>query len=117
MKLRLFEQDQKTETLAAGYVVFREGDTGEEMFAVVDGSVDIVIRGLVVEAMHAGDVFGEMSLIEELPRAATAVVSFEAKVVRIDKKRFLFLVQQNPFFALQMMAILAERLRRTNGRL
>lgn len=84
------------------------------MFAVLDGAVEIVIRGKTVETMEAGDVFGEMALVEELPRAATAIAKSDAKLVRIDKKRFMFLVQQNPFFALQMMTIMAGRLRRMN---
>lgn len=117
MKIHLFNKDQHTESFPAGSTIFRDGDKGDEMFAVIDGAVDIVIRGQVVETMAAGDVFGEMALVEELPRTASAVVRTEAKVVRVDKKRFLFLVQQNPFFALQLMTIMADRLRRMNARL
>ncbi len=117
MKIHLFDKDQHTETFPAGSTLFRDGDKGDEMFAVVEGAVDIVIRGKVVETMGPGDVFGEMALVEELPRAAAAVVRADAKLVRIDKKRFLFLVQQNPFFALQLMTIMADRLRRMNEKL
>ncbi len=117
MKIHLFNKDQQAELFPAGSSVFSEGDKGDEMFAVIDGQVDIVIRGKVVETMEAGGVFGEMALVEELPRTAAAIVKSDAKLVRIDKKRFMFLVQQNPFFALQLMTIMADRLRRMNEKL
>ena len=116
MKIHLFDKDQHTETFPAGTVVFKEGDKGDEMFSVIDGVVEIHLRGKVVDTMEAGDVFGEMALVEELPRAASAVVKADAKLVRIDKRRFMFLVQQNPFFALQLMTIMADRLRRMNDK-
>jgi len=112
MQIHLFDQDQDAELFTAGSTIFREGDVGESMFAVLDGAVDIVIRGQTVETVGSGGVFGEMALIEELPRLATVVVRIDARVVSIDRKRFMFLVQQNPFFALQLMTVMAQRLRR-----
>jgi len=105
------------EHFTAGHAVFHEGDRGDHMFAVVKGSVEININGKVVETVEAGGVFGEMALVEEQPRVATALVKTDAELVRIDRKRFLFLVQQTPFFALQMMGIMAKRLRQMNQRL
>ena len=116
MQIHLFDKDQQSELFTAGTTVFQAGDTGDVMFAVVEGAVEIVLRGKVVDTMEAGDVFGEMALVEELPRAAAAVVKADAKLVRIDKRRFMFLVQQNPFFALQLMTIMADRLRRMNDK-
>ena len=52
-----------------------------------------------------------MALVEDKPRAASAIVKTDARLVAIDRKRFHFLVQQNPFFALQLMSIMAGRLR------
>lgn len=112
MKIKLFNNDTEFVSFAVGQNVFQEGDIGEHMYAVIDGTVDIVIRGKVVETISAGGVFGEMALIESRPRIATALVKTEAKLVPIDRKRFEFLVQQNPFFALQLMTIMAERLRK-----
>ncbi len=112
MKINLFDKDQDYTTMPAGGMVFREGDAADCMYALIGGAVEIVIRDRVVETVVAGGVFGEMALIEELPRNATARVTAEAKLVRIDRRRFLFLVQQNPFFALQLMTIMAGRLRR-----
>jgi len=117
MKINLFANDTDYVSYAAGQTVFREGDGGEQMFAVIDGTVEIVIRGKVVETITVGGVFGEMALIEQRPRIATAVVKTDAKLVPIDRRRFEFLVQQSPFFALQIMTIMAERLRRMDEEL
>jgi CRP-like cAMP-binding protein len=112
MKINLFNKDTEFVKFTAGQVVFREGDEGDKMFAVVDGNVDIIIKGNVVEKIGAGGVFGEMALIESRPRVATALVSADAKLVSVDRRRFEFLVQQNPYFALQIMSIMAARLRK-----
>ena len=117
MKINLFDKDQDYSILAAGQVLFREGDAADSMFAVIEGKVDIVIHGQLVETVEAGGVFGEMALIEDQPRNATATVTAAAKVVKIDRKRFMFLVQQNPYFAVQLMTVMAGRLRRMDERL
>ena len=66
----------------------------------------------MIETIEAGGVFGEMALVENRPRSATATVKSDAKLVPIDRNRFMFLVQQTPFFALQLLTIVTERLRR-----
>ena len=105
MKINLFDKDQEYTIAATGLVVFRAGDAADRMYAVIEGQVDIVINGQLVETVEAGGVFGEMALIEDRPRVATATVSAQAKLVSIDRKRFLFLVQQNPYFAIQLMTV------------
>lgn len=117
MNIHLFDRDQQAEAYAAGRVIFQEGDPGAHMYAVLDGSVDIIIRGKTVETVEAGGVFGEMALVEDRVRIATAQVKAPAKLVQIDRRRFEFLVQQNPYFALQLMAVMALRLRRMDEKL
>jgi CRP/FNR family transcriptional regulator, cyclic AMP receptor protein len=118
MTINLFNSDPHAEKFPVGQTVFREGEHGDHMFAVVKGSVDLVINDKVVETVGPGGVFGEMALVEEQqPRVATALVKADAELVRIDRKRFLFLVQQTPYFSLQLMAIMATRLRQMNKRL
>ena len=112
MKIRLFENSSDFIVLPAGHVVFNAGDPGDRMYAVIGGAVDIVVRGQVIETVEAGGIFGEMALVEDLPRSASAIVKNEVKLVPIDQKRFLFMVQQTPFFAVQLLGIVTARLRR-----
>jgi CRP/FNR family transcriptional regulator, cyclic AMP receptor protein len=108
----LFNNEPDVRTFAAGQVIFEEGDPGDLMFAVVQGEVDVFKAGEHLRTLTLGDIFGEMSLIDDAPRSATALAKTACKLAAIDKKRFMLLVQQTPFFAIQMMQILTERLRK-----
>ncbi len=111
MTTHLFDQDTNFVPYPANTYIFNEGDQPDVMFAVQTGKVEIVIRGRVVETIGPGGLFGEMALIENSPRSASALAISESRVVSIDRARFLFLVQQTPFFALHMLAVLSDRLR------
>ncbi|MBV8150546.1 MAG: cyclic nucleotide-binding domain-containing protein, partial [Candidatus Eremiobacteraeota bacterium] len=82
------------------------------MYVIAEGDVEIRIGDTVLERIEAGGIFGEMALIEHLPRSATAVAITETKLSPITQRRFLYLVQNHPFFALEVMQVLAHRLRR-----
>jgi CRP-like cAMP-binding protein len=109
---RLFEHASDAKSVAAGTTIFKVGDERDFMYAVLDGQVDIVVNGHIVETVVSGGIFGEMALIEKDRRTATAVASTDAKVVAVDERRFLFLIQQTPNFALHVMRVLSDRLRR-----
>jgi CRP/FNR family cyclic AMP-dependent transcriptional regulator len=117
MQIHLFDKDKDALPYSAGSTVFKEGDAGEQMYAVLGGSVDIIIHGQTVETIEAGGVFGEMALIEDRPRVASAIVKADARLVAIDRKRFMNVVQHNPFFALQLMGVMAGRLRKMDEKL
>jgi len=112
----LFDKTDDFTIFAPGQTVFREGDTGDYMYVVKEGAVDIIINNRIVDTVRTGGVFGEMALIEDRPRSAAAVAQIESKLVRVNRTRFAFLVQQTPFFALQLMSIMASRLRRMDQR-
>jgi CRP-like cAMP-binding protein len=67
-----------------------------------------------METVGPGGILGEMALIENRDRSGAAIARTECKVVAIDEKRFQFLVQETPFFAIQVMRIMARRLRHMN---
>ena len=98
-----------------GETIFKEGEPADCMFSVVEGSVAIELRGAVVEHIGPGGVFGEMALIDGQPRSATAVAAADCSLAAINEKRFLRLVEQTPKFALQLMQVITERLRRTSA--
>jgi len=102
---------QRTLEVPAGSTVFQQGDAGEEMYGVIAGEVELRAGDRVVRTLGADDVFGEMALIEPAPRSATAVATKDSVLAVIDKHRFLFLVQETPMFALQVMSAMAARQR------
>ncbi|MCB9455204.1 MAG: Crp/Fnr family transcriptional regulator [Anaerolineaceae bacterium] len=102
----------------AGDTIFNEGDPGNaKMYAVKSGEVDIVHSGRVLETVKPGYFFGEMSLVDSSPRSATAVAKSDCHIVEVDKYHFLYLTHEAPMFALQVMHIMAERIRRLNAAL
>jgi CRP/FNR family transcriptional regulator, cyclic AMP receptor protein len=107
----LFRFEQDAEPFAAGRPIFRVGDPGAAMYGVKEGEVDIIVNGKVLETVGPGGFFGEMALIDKQPRSAGATAKNDCKLVRIDERRFQYLVQQTPFFALQLMRVLVRRLR------
>jgi CRP/FNR family cyclic AMP-dependent transcriptional regulator len=109
---RLFGRDKNALDIAAGDYIFHEGDQSSEMYVVLDGQVDIIIGDKIVETVDPGGMFGEMALIGPAPRSASAVARFDARIVPVDNRRFQFLIQQTPYFAIHVMGVLADRLRR-----
>ena len=99
-----------------GQTVFKQGDPGSDcMFGVVEGAVDIQIGAETLERVHPTHVFGEMALIDQRPRSATAIAAVDSRIAVINKKRFLHLVEATPHFALSMMQVITERLRRASA--
>jgi len=98
----------------AGDVIFREGDPAGELFIIQSGEIEIRLGNRVLETLPQYSIFGEMALIDSAPRSATAVAATDAKLVPISEKQFLFLVSNTPYFALNVMRIMARRLRLAN---
>jgi CRP-like cAMP-binding protein len=97
-----------------GDVIFREGDVGDCLYVIREGAVDITLGNRVLKLMQPGDIFGEMSLIDGEPRSANAVARAETTVIPINEEQFLFLVGKLPYFAINVMRVLAMRLRDMN---
>lgn len=113
----LFEHADDTRAVPAGTTIFREGDPRDFLYAVIEGEVDLLVKGRLIETVGRGGIFGEMALIDKCDRIATAVARTDAKVAPVDEQRFLFLVQQTPNFAVHVMRVLSDRLRRMDERL
>jgi CRP/FNR family transcriptional regulator, cyclic AMP receptor protein len=107
----LFLNETDPKHFRAGECIFGEGDTGDFMYGVIEGQVDILKHGKVVDTVGPGGIFGEMALIDHTARSATAVAKTDCKAAQIAEKRFYFLVQQTPNFALHLLRLLTDRLR------
>ena len=98
----------------AGDVIFRQGDPAQELFIVQSGEVEIRLGNRVLETLPQYSIFGEMALIDTAPRSATAIAASDAKLVSVSEKQFLFLISNTPYFALNVMRVMARRLRAAN---
>jgi len=114
-EINIFKNAPGAEDVAAGNALFHEGDPGDVMFAVVAGAVELTHGDRIVDEIGPGGILGEMALIDPGPRSATATARQPSRVERVDQRSFTCLVHEHPTFALQVMRIMAERLRRANG--
>jgi CRP/FNR family cyclic AMP-dependent transcriptional regulator len=99
---------------AAGQVIFNAGSPGDVMYVVKEGEVDVLVRDRVVETIGPGGILGEMALIDRGPRSASAVAKTDCQLVPIDEARFKYMVQQTPYFAIEVMRVMVRRLRHMN---
>lgn len=97
----------------AGDKIFSKGDeSNATLYAVREGTVDIVNNGVVINSIGPKEFFGEMALIDSSVRSADAIARTDCKIAYVDRTKFLFLVHETPTFALQVMHIMAERIRK-----
>jgi len=110
-------REKETLDFAAGQTVFKAGDAGDTMYVVNAGEIEIRDGSTVLESAGPGSIVGELALIDDEPRSATVVAKTDCRLVPIDRRRFQFMVTETPFFALAVMKVLADRLRRTSSRM
>lgn len=106
--------DEAPLRLDPGQVIFSAGDTGREMFIVRTGSVELRIGETVLETVEQGGIFGELALVDPAPRSATAIAGPDCTLVLLDASAFNDLVRRVPSLALEVMRVMARRLRRVN---
>src|SRR3954467_9285204 len=102
--------------LDAGQVLFKKGDVGHEIYVVRSGELQILDGNQVFETVGPGGIVGEMALVDGGPRSATVRAISASEVNPLDERRFLFMVQQTPYFALRLMRVMSTRLRAMNSR-
>jgi CRP/FNR family cyclic AMP-dependent transcriptional regulator len=110
----LMELDDAPLKVEPGKVIFSAGDQGREMFIVRTGSVELHLGGTLLETVGQGGLFGELALVDPAPRSATAVAGPDCTLVLVDETSFNGLVRRVPGLALEVMRVMARRLRRTN---
>lgn len=115
--IKLFKPSDATHTIPAGQFVFHAGEPASCAYVLLEGEAEVLINDQVVERAAPGSLLGEMALIERRERSASLRAATDCRFVAIDERRFLFLVQQHPFFALHVMQVMAERLRHMNATL
>ena len=104
-------------------VIFEEGSSGSEMYLIHSGKVLLSVgqseaQQVPLVVLNPGDFFGEMALVDDSPRSATAsAAEDDTELIVMDRAGFLFMVRQQPEFALSLMHTLCQRLRDMDKRL
>lgn len=109
--LELFGQSVDDRNFSAGEWLFHEGTPGDLVYVLLEGEVEISVRGEVLWLAQPGDLLGEMALIDTKSRSASAQAKTDCTVAAVGEQRFLELVGRTPEFSLHVMRVLADRLR------
>jgi CRP/FNR family cyclic AMP-dependent transcriptional regulator len=112
----LMHLDETPRSHVEGQIIFEEGQSASEMYIVREGVVTLKKADQVIETLGPGAVFGEMALLDQAPRSATAVAGPGCVVAVVDEATFNRLVRAVPGFALELMRLLARRLRKEPSR-
>jgi CRP/FNR family cyclic AMP-dependent transcriptional regulator len=118
-KLLCFSADRLT--FAAGQVIFNAGDVGDSAYVIIDGSVEISVPTpsgpIVINEMGKNDLLGEIAIVGEVPRTATAKAVTKLETLKISKELFMKIIHENPDAATELIKILAARLASTTSQL
>jgi CRP/FNR family transcriptional regulator, cyclic AMP receptor protein len=125
---KLFKAFGKQQVVTAGSVFFAENDkaarggffksgTVNHMYFLAQGEVTLTAAGHMLDTIRAGEIFGEMAVVSDIPRSATATAKGECIVLTLDAQQFQTAIQHMPEFALMLMSVMFDRLRLVAARL
>lgn len=124
LALEFFKLGGTLEKFPAGKPIFVENEKasgffskGARIYLLLDGDVALTRAGKPLELVLPGEIFGEMAAIAEIPRSASATARKSCRVLSLDEKAFQHALQQMPEFALMLLSVMAQRLRRGLSRL
>jgi CRP/FNR family cyclic AMP-dependent transcriptional regulator len=109
--LEIFKDSDELIRYPAGTVIIVEGAEGSHMYVVIDGEVDISLKGRVIARATKGDIVGEMALINSDIRSATVTAKSDCTLAVIDQTSFQSLLRHVPDFSMHVMNVLAGRLK------
>jgi len=112
-----FQNARNLVNLQSGLVLFSEGEPGQTMYVLMQGSAAICVGGEVIEVASPGALLGEMALVNSSPRSATVITRSDCRVISINRSQFDALVRESPEFARHVMTVMADRLRHMNEKL
>jgi CRP-like cAMP-binding protein len=109
--LKMFLKTDEVLEYAQGDTIFSEGDTGDVYYVILEGDVRLEIDAMPIRTAHAGEAFGEMALLDDSPRSASAIADSDCRLYPISAERFEEMVEQTPYFLRPMLELTLRRLR------
>lgn len=110
-----FNKFSEAESFEAGEVIIEEGQSDDTIYVIRSGEAQVIHNGEVLATLGEGELFGEMALIDNLPRSATVVALTDTVVVPVNRDHFYALLQRTPVFGATVMHLISGRLRRAAG--
>ncbi len=101
LTVSIFQKKSDPKAFSPGQVIFEE-QPGDKMYGILEGEVDILVNGKIVETIEAGEVFDVGVLVGVKNRTYTAIAKVNSKLVFLDEREFLFAVQETPMFAVDL---------------
>ncbi len=111
--IKILQNSSNVQSFSAGETIFQQGTNGKVMYGIIEGEVEMLVDGKVIETIKQGDVFGQGALLHsDHLRTSTAKAKTDCKIAFLDQEHFLFAVQETPLFALEVMRSYSDRFRR-----
>ena len=108
-------------TYDAGQVIFNAGDSADAAYVVIDGTVEISVPTpngpIIINTMTKNEILGEIAIVGDVPRTATAKAVSKLETLKISKELFVKIIRENPDAAIELIRILAARLASTTSQL
>jgi len=108
-------------TYDAGQVIFNAGDSADAAYVVIDGTVEISVPTpsgpIIINTMTKNEILGEIAIVGDVPRTATAKAVSKLETLKISKELFIKIIRENPDAAIELIRILAARLASTTSQL
>ncbi len=126
MEEKKSEETKKTDNVYVNFkegdIIFNEGDKGQHLYLILNGEIDIYKymegRNIVIATIKKGDVFGEMAILDDEIRTASAqVISESAQLMQVTKEHFIDQIKKNPTFIFNILKNLSKRLETINSEL
>jgi len=111
--LKHIDETHGYQSFPAGATIIKKGTPGDVMYIVKEGTVEVRDGRRLLDTVDPGGVVGEVALIDARERSASVVAKTDCQLLPINEEQFVLLVERMPYFALQVMRTLADRLRRT----
>jgi CRP/FNR family cyclic AMP-dependent transcriptional regulator len=109
--VKIYQRQSEIKTVSAGEVIFEAGQPGDYMYGLLEGEVEEYVDGRMLETIVAGDVFGVGALVHPNGvRISTAIAKTDCRLAYLDQQRFLFVIQETPVFALEVIRSYSDRL-------
>ncbi|MGV6817444.1 MAG: Crp/Fnr family transcriptional regulator [Thiotrichales bacterium] len=107
---KLFSDSEDALHLSAGERLFSAGDKADKIYFVLSGKIDLLVNEKIIESILPGSLLGEIAMLNSAGHVADAIAEKASTVVPVTPDRFQFLVEQTPFFAMDVMKAMAERI-------